>query len=65
MPKLFVNAVPGSLLVGAPREFCRRWPNQEEVLIRGGLVLQEDAPAELGRAIAAFVARIRQGKAPN
>lgn len=61
VPKLFVNAEPGSLLVGAPREFCRRWPNQEEVTVRAAHVLQEDAPAEIGRAIAAFVVRIRRG----
>jgi haloalkane dehalogenase len=28
VPKLFINAEPGAILIGAPREFCRRWPNQ-------------------------------------
>lgn len=31
VPKLFVNAEPGSILVGAQREFCRTWSNQREV----------------------------------
>ncbi|MBI1848597.1 MAG: haloalkane dehalogenase [Candidatus Rokubacteria bacterium] len=57
VPKLFVNAEPGSILVGAQREFCRRWPNQEEVTVRGTHFIQEDSPAEIGRAVAAFVAR--------
>jgi haloalkane dehalogenase len=57
-PKLFVNAEPGSILVGAPRDFCRRWPNQHEVTVRGSHFVQEDSPAEIGRAIAAFLRRL-------
>ena len=34
-PKLFVNADPGSILVGRQREFCRGWPNQTEVTVPG------------------------------
>jgi haloalkane dehalogenase len=56
IPKLFVNADPGSILVGAQREFCRRWPAQTEITVRGSHFIQEDAPAEIGRAIAAFLA---------
>jgi len=55
MPKLFVNADPGSILVGAQREFCRAWPNQQEVTVRGTHFVQEDSPDEIGRAIATFV----------
>jgi len=58
LPKLFINGDPGAILIGPQREFCRRWPNQEEVTVRGSHFLQEDSPAEIGRAIAAFVARI-------
>jgi haloalkane dehalogenase len=58
LPKLFVNAEPGSILVGAPRDFCRRWPNQHEVTVRGSHFVQEDSPAEIGRAIAAFLRRL-------
>jgi haloalkane dehalogenase len=55
VPKLFVNAEPGSILVGAQREFCRTWPNQREVTVRGRHFLQEDSPAEIGWAVAEFV----------
>ena len=55
MPKLFINADPGSILVGPQREFCRRWPNQREVTVRGNHFVQEDSPDEIGRAIASFV----------
>jgi haloalkane dehalogenase len=58
VPKLFVNAEPGSILVGAQREFCRAWPNQQEVTVRGTHFLQEDSPDEIGRAIAGFVGRL-------
>jgi haloalkane dehalogenase len=59
IPKLFVNADPGVILTGAQREFCRRWPNQQEITVRGSHFLQEDSPSEIGRAIAAFVKRNR------
>src|SRR5262249_51463028 len=52
LPKLFVNADPGVLLVGAQREFCRAWPSQREVTVRGSHFLQEDSPREIGEAIA-------------
>ena len=61
LPKLFVNAEPGSILVGAQREFCRRWPNQREVTVRGSHFLQEDSPAAIGRAVADFVREVRRG----
>ena len=56
IPKLFVNAEPGSILVGPQREFCRGWRNQTEVTVRGLHFIQEDSPAEIGAAVAAFVA---------
>jgi haloalkane dehalogenase len=52
VPKLFIDADPGAILIGAQREFCRRWPNQTEVRVRGSHFLQEDSPDEIGRAIA-------------
>jgi haloalkane dehalogenase len=52
MPKLFVNAEPGAILLGAQREFCRAWPNQTEVTVKGSHFIQEDSPAEIGQAIA-------------
>ena len=58
VPKLFINAEPGSILTGRQREFCRRWPNQQEVTVRGSHFVQEDSPVEIGRAIAAFLRRL-------
>ena len=52
VPKLFVNAEPGAILSGAPREFCRTWPNQAEVTVEGIHFIQEDSPDEIGIAIA-------------
>jgi haloalkane dehalogenase len=57
VPKLFVNAEPGAILVGEVREFCRRWNNQTEVTVSGSHFIQEDSGAELGRAIAAWMKR--------
>lgn len=56
LPKLFVNADPGSILVGRQREYCRSWPNQTEVTVRGNHFLQEDSPVEIGRAVAEWLA---------
>jgi haloalkane dehalogenase len=61
VPKLFVNAEPGSILTGAPREFCRAWPNQREVTVPGSHFIQEDSPADIGRAVAEFVAAPGRG----
>jgi haloalkane dehalogenase len=58
IPKLFVNAEPGAILTGAPREFCRRWPNQTEVTARGSHFIQEDSGPEIGRAIVAWAATL-------
>lgn len=52
LPKLFVNAEPGAILIGAQREFCRSWKNQTEVTVKGNHFLQEDSPHEIGEAIA-------------
>ena len=52
IPKLFINAKPGSILVGTQREFCRRWPKQTEVTVEGSHFIQEDSPEAIGRAIA-------------
>lgn len=51
-PKLFINADPGAILTGPQREFCRSWPNQVEVTVRGIHFIQEDSPDEIGRTIA-------------
>lgn len=55
MPKLFVNAEPGAILTGEQREFCRTWPNQTEVVVKGVHFVQEDSPDEIGAAIAGWL----------
>lgn len=55
IPKLFINADPGSILVGPQREFCRSWPNQQEVTVKGLHFIQEDSPREIGQAVAKWL----------
>ncbi len=55
--KLFINADPGSILVGRQREFCRTFPNQTEVTVPGRHFIQEDSPAEIAAAIADWLER--------
>jgi len=58
VPKLFVNAEPGSILTGAVRDFCRTWPDQAEVTVPGIHFIQEDSGAEIGRAIATWIRQL-------
>jgi haloalkane dehalogenase len=58
VPKLYVEAEPGAILIGAQREFCRGWPNQERVTVRGNHFLQEDSPDEIGGALAAWLSAL-------
>jgi haloalkane dehalogenase len=60
VPKLFINADPGALLTGRLRDFCRTWPNQTEISVSGLHFMQEDAPQEIGEAVADFVRRLRR-----
>jgi haloalkane dehalogenase len=55
VPKLFVNADPGSILTGRARELCRTWPNQTEVTVPGLHFVQEDSADAIGAALAGFV----------
>ena len=55
LPKLFINAEPGSILVGRQREYCRTWPHQKEVTVPGKHFIQEDSPSEIGQAIAEWL----------
>jgi haloalkane dehalogenase len=60
IPKLFISAEPGSMLTGRARDFCRTWPNQQKVSVAGLHFIQEDSPADIGAALAAFVQRVSQ-----
>jgi len=52
LPKLFINANPGAILIGEQREYCRGWKNQTEVTVVGSHFIQEDSPNEIGAALA-------------
>ena len=58
IPKLFINADPGSILIGNQREFCRGWKNQTEVTVNGLHFIQEDSPHEIGEAISSWMRNI-------
>ena len=58
IPKLFINAEPGAILSGSQREFCRTWPNQKEVTVKGSHFIQEDSPTEIGQAISEWYRRL-------
>jgi len=58
IPKLFIDADPAGFLIGAQREFCRAWRNQQTVMVKGAHFVQEESPAEVGEAIARFVAKV-------
>jgi haloalkane dehalogenase len=62
VPKLFVDGEPGFILTGGARDFCRAWPNQHEVRVKGLHFLQEDSPHEIGQAVARFVEDLRAGR---
>jgi len=55
VPKLFIDAVPGAILVGPQREFCRGWSNQIEVVVSGSHFIQEDSPDEIGAALGQWI----------
>jgi haloalkane dehalogenase len=56
IPKLFVNAEPGAIVVGKVRDICRTWANQKEITVNGIHFVQEDSADEVGGALKAFVA---------
>ena len=55
IPKLFINADPGSILIGDQREFVRSWNNQTEITVKGNHFIQEDSSEEIGAALRNFV----------
>jgi haloalkane dehalogenase len=61
IPKLFIDAEPAGFLIGAQREFCRSWPNQQTVTVQGSHFLPEDSPEAVGEATARFVAKVLAG----
>jgi haloalkane dehalogenase len=62
VPKLFIDAEPAGFLIGAQREFCRAWPNQQTVTVQAAHFVQEEAPDAVGEASARFVAKVMAGQ---
>lgn len=60
IPKLFINAEPGALLIGRVREVCRTWKSQTEVTVKGRHFVQEDSGPEIGRHIKAWLRTFSQ-----
>jgi len=58
VPKLFVNAEPGTISLDE-RAFCRGFPHQTEVSVRGLHFIQEDSPDEIGEAVARWYNSLR------
>ena len=59
IPKLLIVGDRGVIGTGRSLEFCRTWPNQREVTVRGSHFLQEDSPDEIGAALREFVQSVR------
>lgn len=55
VPKLFIDADPGSILVGRQRDQVRAWPALTEVTVPGSHFVPEDSPHEIGRALAEWI----------
>ena len=58
VPKLFINAEPGAILIGSQRQYCRSFPNQTEVTVAGSHFIQEDSPDEIAAAINEWLAAV-------
>ena len=59
IPKLFIDADPGAILIGEQREFCRKWPNQTEIKVSGSHFIQEDSPYEIGKAVSEWLNNLK------
>ena len=58
IPKLFVNADPGFLLIGSQRDEVRSWVNIKEVTVDGNHFIQEDSPEDITMHIKDFLASL-------
>ena len=58
IPKLFINADPGFLLVGTQRDEVRSWVNTKEVTVKGNHFIQEDSPEDITTHIKDFLASL-------
>ena len=59
IPKLFIDADPGSITIGGARAFAKSLPNTTTTTVKGLHFIQEDSPDEIGAAVAGFVGGLR------
>jgi haloalkane dehalogenase len=62
IPKLFINAEPGGLVVGPRKAIPRGWPQTTEVTVKGRHYVQEESPAAIGQALAEWLKKLRGKK---
>jgi len=60
IPKLLIVGDPGAIVRGRTLEFCRTWPNQSEITVKGIHFLQEDSPDQIGKALQGFMKSLAQ-----
>lgn len=58
LPKLFIDAKPGSILTGKARNFALNFKNQTVIEAAGHHFLQEDSPDEIGQALSEWLKTI-------
>ena len=59
LPKLFINAEPGAILIGAQREFCRSWKNQTGSYgVRQSTSSRRTPPTRSGRPSASWYRKL-------
>ncbi|TVX99110.1 haloalkane dehalogenase [Cohnella terricola] len=58
IPKLFIHTEPGRT-PQSHLDFCRSWPEQTEITVPGLHYPMEDAPDEIGKALASWLERLK------
>lgn len=58
IPKLFIRADPGALILGGRERVPRAWPMVTEMVVPGRHFLPEESPNEVGRTSAAWLAAL-------
>jgi haloalkane dehalogenase len=58
LPKLFIDAEPGQIILDRDREVIATWPNQTTVRVRGKHHPQEDSPDDIAQGLATWVRQL-------
>ncbi|GAM96948.1 1,3,4,6-tetrachloro-1,4-cyclohexadiene hydrolase [alpha proteobacterium U9-1i] len=58
IPKLFIRADPGALILGGRERVPRTWPRVTEAVVPGRHFVPEESPNEVGRIAAAWLSAI-------